>query len=166
MLIGPRAGHGECSTARLGPRMDERVFTPVPLHTAWQGPSHRGGALQQGVRGWAYTALRCEHAGQERPPGAVAGDSLPYRFAHGLLCAQLCRLVQHPPVHALVLRVVPKELDDRAKEGHVPCVQDPDQVRAAAWATEPVTHGRVEKEGDWLVSSLPHKLRRALRQCQ
>ena len=28
----------------------------------------------------------------------------------------------------------------------MPCVQDPDQVRAAAWATEPVTHGRVEKE--------------------
>ena len=27
----------------------------VPLHTAWQGPSHRGGVLQQSVRGWPRT---------------------------------------------------------------------------------------------------------------
>ena len=44
-------------------RMDCIRSHAVPLSTAWQGPSHRGGALQQGVRGWEYAALRCQHAG-------------------------------------------------------------------------------------------------------
>ena len=43
----------QCSTTLTD--CEYRGSHAVPLHTAWQGPSHRGGALQQGARGWAHT---------------------------------------------------------------------------------------------------------------
>ena len=49
-------------------------------------------------------------------------------FAHS------CRLVQHPPVHALVLRRMHEDMDGGTQERHVPGVQDQDQVRAGACA--------------------------------
>ena len=110
-----------------------RALTPY-LWPAWQGPSHRGGALQQGACGWPHTRLCGIYADPMRPPGAVAGDSLPYRSAHRLLSAQLWQLVQHSPVHALVLRRMHEDMDGGTQERHVPGVQDQDQVRAGACA--------------------------------
>ena len=115
--------------------------------SAWQGPPHRGGAVQQGALGWVYPGWRCTGARPARLPGAVSGDSLLYRFAHRLLNAQICPVVQHPSVHAGGSSFLPS-LGDQGRPGRCgrrTCVAGAPKhrqrclsVRPGGWSRTPV----------------------------